>query len=278
MVLRFAISARYLPRPILALVALAGIGTGARAQLYTTDPYDPYGRYVRNYVYPGGGDGFAANVAARSRNYVAPNQFDRYSDDLDSPFGGGRGTRYDDAYRRYDEVFERDYVPNRNVDEKYRNDRDRREGEMIQAMREPDAKKRDKLIREIEQRAKRSASELSLSVRRGNGDAVAPNASGRRPAQAPVGITRASDPGDPTIPMNPGRRARPGATRGTNSAAPARSTSSAPAAPSATSGRSPSTAGGRGREDSSSAPSPSDVLNRSREMSRERETIPPAPR
>ena len=241
-----------------AMAVLAATATSARAQLYTTDPYDPSGRDFRQYVYPGGGQGFGSVVADRSRNYVAPNQFDRYTDDLDLPLGG-KGSRYDSAFRRYDTDFQRSYIPNRKADASYYEARDKRESAMIEAMQEPDPTKRDQLVREATAKSRRATSDVSLSMRR----------------VATVG----------SIPPSPRRRAA-ARTSAAVPPAPGRSATASPSrleippAPRGTRGSPAATPSAAGRAALPTAPRssdlPSDVLRRSRAMS-QRRSIPTTP-
>ena len=248
---------RLLPA-VVATGLIAAMASSVRAQLYSTDPYDPSGRDFRQYVYPGGGQGFSTVVAERARNYVAPNQFDRSTDDLDLPLGG-RGYRYDSAYRQYDSEFQRSYIPNRKADAPYYEARDKRDRTMIEAMQETDPKKRDQMVREATANSRRATSDISLSTRRvANGREIPAAPRRRTTARSSVGVPPA--PGRRTT-ASPSRSVIPPAPRGASSSSvaprPAPGRASLPAAP--------------GTSDL-----PTDILNRSRAMS-QRRTLPPAP-
>lgn len=246
-------------------LAASAFGKSAVAQLYTPDPYD---RTYRGYAYPSANDinyrngGGPAPGQARI-GAVAPNQMDRLDEEL------GLSSRYDSAFRRFDRDFDRQYVPNRESDKKYYQDRERREREMIRAMTERDPQRRNSRVREAEDGARRGASDLSLSPRRVGSVASAPSAPTRRSPRT-GGPAAAS-----SAPPAPVRRSRPATSAPTSGAesprdlttpAPSRTqrrdagdSSVTPPAPTRRSGRAPSAAG-NARE-----PLPTDVLRRARE-------------
>lgn len=256
----------------LALVCL--FTTQARAQLFSADPYDPYGRAYRSFAYPGAGDNPSLPNATRyPQGPSGGSRANRFQDFANDPsFGGlggfdGRSSRYDAAFRRYDRDFGRVSSPAQQADAKYIADRDRREQAMIKAMRERDPKRRDQLVRQVEEKASSTGSELGPSLRRGASPSSTPS--------APPLRSRAST--------------RPSGTAPAGTAAPARAGAAPTAAEAAARGDGtraatppppplPSTRRARAAE-----PRPSEVLERSRRLDSQREgatespSIPPTP-
>lgn len=271
---RLADTVRRLVGPSLALVGLVGIPSISMGQLYTTDPYDPAGRPFRGYVYPRGGDEFAAGYAPRARGYVAPNQLDRYTDDLDMPLGS-RGSRYDSAFRRFDEDFGRVYQPT-DKDKKYVEERERRERNLIGAMTERDPKKRASLLREAEQESKKASSDPLLSIRRGASGTGVANAPTRRAPRSKPSTTKPSVGGAAPTRIPPASSTtRPRPAAGGSSPSPDTAPNRIQPKPAAGTGAAPSS----GRTSSAlrsidrSSALPTDVLRRSRE--REAASRPP---
>jgi len=236
-----------------ALFAMAVAASSARAQLQTPDPYDPYGRAYRSFAYPGASDGpYGPGAGPPNRSGLATaNQFDLRGTDLG--FSGGLRTgRYDNAYRRFDREFGREYVPNQKADEEYYKDREKRESESIRAMIDRNPARRGALDRDAGAEAARQPNtESNLSVRRG-----IPAAPARRPSRSGVAAA--------TSTAAPRRAAAP--TDSSRTPAPARRgsvDSSIPPAP-------PS--GRRGLERADDV-RPSDVLQRSRDFDRPREKV-----
>ncbi|MDB5353371.1 MAG: hypothetical protein JWN86_4618 [Planctomycetota bacterium] len=239
----------------IAIASLVGLASAfatksANAQLYSTDPYDPYGRPFRSFVYPGASDGPYGPGAGPVRRATAPNQFDRLGDDLVFS-GGSRGGRYDGAYRRFDEEFGRNYVPNEQADAQYIKDREKREQDMIRAMRERDPKRRADILKDVNAESKRVESDLGVSVRRG----AATGPISRAPSRRAVPAAGAAAP--PT-------RAPGSATSRSRASAdvPKRAAATVPPAP-------PSGRKARELEDAR----PSDVLERNQRIDRARAPI-----
>jgi len=227
----------------LGLTFLSG---SARAQLYTADPYDPYGKAYRAYTYPS--SGFEPGTAGPVRNRApAPNQFDRLGDDLG--LGGEQYGRYDRAYRRFDREFGRQYTPNEKADASFNAERERGEADLIRSMRERSPARYDLPDR---------------TPRGGSPDEPARDASTNRrasPAPRAPGL-RDSRPSDaPPAPRLPDRLRPTGGNQ-------ARSSSIAPRPPAPTGAARPTSAPRPGS--GSTVPSPSDVLDRSQKMERGR--------
>lgn len=239
--------------------------SSSHAQLYTADPYDPPGRGFRQYAYPGADEGYPGSYAARAR-IVRPNQFERADDDLGISTGRvGRPGRYSDT----DRLYGRDPAPSDKADRKYFTERDRREQAMLDATRESDPKKRDRMVREAEKQGRRAASDVSLSVRRSApaGGAAIPPAPLRASANA---ANRGARPSASSIPPAPTRRVptAAGSTGETRTAAPRRSGGASASANRSIIPPPPSTSRSRERDDVN--PLPSDVLERARERDRSR--------
>ena len=267
---RLASAARLAVGPILVLMGMVAMPTVSRGQLYTTDPYDPSGRAYRSYVYPRGGDEFAAGFAPRGRGYVAPNQLDRYTDSLDSGLGG-RGARYDSSFRRFDTDFGRVYTQS-DQDKKYVESRERRERDMIRAMTERDPKKRAQLVREAEDESKKGTGDTSLSVRRGASGptvATAPTRRAPRPSGAANGRPAAGSVAPTRRPETPSTTGRsPSSTRSGTNVAPTRPR---PASPASGGSAAPTSSRSRPTERMIDRvnPRPSDVIRRSQERNAE---------
>ena len=255
------------PAFIMTIALLQGASSSASAQLYTADPYDPAGRGFRQYAYPGAEEGYPGSYAARAR-IARQTQFDRADDDLGfSTTGrGGRRGRYDDNERLNDQ----DPRPTDKADRQYYAARDRRERAMVDATREPDPKKRDRMVREAEQEGRRAASDLSLSVRRSaTNRATIPPAPSR--ATSANAANRAAGTSGSAIPPVPGRRASSAASSAAPSgiAVPRRSNATAAAA-GTRSAIPPPPSASRDRERDPIDPLPSDVLERAREREQTR--------
>ena len=238
----------------------------ASAQLYTADPYDPAGRGFRQYAYPNADEGYPGSYAARSR-IVRPNQFDRSDDDLGFPTSGLGARR--GLYGNYDRLSERDFVPNEKADRQYFADRERRERAMLKATLERDPKKRDQMIREAEQEARKESSERSLSVRR-----TVPAQGSVPPAPVrPSSGSRATSSGSArsgvTVPPPPSARGAGGSAATRGASVPARpSPSSTASGPRSSIPPPPSSS--RTRSDDASDPLPTDVLERNKARDRPR--------
>ncbi len=249
---------RFLTTTIVALVTSAGLGSTVTAQLFSPDPYDPYGRAYRAYAYPGAGYNPSLPNATRfSQGATGANNANQFQGFLNDPGLGtfGRSSRYDGAFRKFDSAFDRNTSPGDKADAKYFEERERREQAMIRAMVERDPKKRDELVRKADAEAKKSGGILGPSVRRGGSAASVPSAPALttrvRAARTPAANSGASPGATPTpstgaAPLTPEARRLP----------------PAPSLPDVSERRSPS------RVDAARvnrpARSPSEVLERSR--------------
>jgi hypothetical protein len=169
-------------RPTIAGLALAACvltGPTARAQFYSTDPYDPYGRAYRSFAYPGAGYNPSlpnhtmfgeGGIGPDAYSSMSPfNQFEAYINSGPSA-PGLRSGRYDQAYRAYDDVFDRTYssagAGQYDVDEPYYNNLRERDDLYFKALKEKDPKKRAELMRDLDKLNRKTANSLGASVRR----------------------------------------------------------------------------------------------------------------
>jgi hypothetical protein len=117
------------------------------------NPYEPFSSEFRKYSTPGGFNPFDAMSNNRSQNNT-------FQSDLDQLFGGretatGRSRdsgRYYNAFRKYDQDFDRLYRPNQDVDRLYNERKTSRESLYLKAFREKDPKKRSALMKDFNRR------------------------------------------------------------------------------------------------------------------------------
>jgi hypothetical protein len=257
---------------IFVAVAVAGLEGSAHAQLYGPDPYDPDGRPFKAYAYPGAGEVYGG-MGGRPRPsgaYNGPNQFDRMDQDLGFPTTGldarsggrfGYTTGYDPSR----------YIPNEKADRKYFASREKQEQAMLKASLERDPKKRAQMMKEAEAEAKKNASDISLSVRRGDsaGRSNIPAPPARAARSRPAGS--AASGGGSAIPAPPPLRSRAATTGSASPTAPPRNRAPADATDTKIPPPPPTS---RLRDSGSTGlePRPTDVLDRARNFDRSRET------
>lgn len=144
----------------LALLAAAGLAAAAPAagQYITTDPYRPFSDQYQAYAFPIYPNNPALPNQGRLTNSSPYNSFQLYLNSPESYYdrsgirGGDQGLPYYSAYRKYDDLYQRRYVPNAGIDKDYYRDRRAREQAYFDALREPDAKRRAQLLRDVDRR------------------------------------------------------------------------------------------------------------------------------
>ena len=114
----------------------------------TYNPYEPYNSQFREYARPGGLNPFDAMPTNRSQNSTYESEMDRLIGGRETESGRSRDTdRYYNAYRKYDEQFNRLYKPNQDVDKLYNQRKTSRETVYFKALREKDPKKKAEMMR-----------------------------------------------------------------------------------------------------------------------------------
>jgi hypothetical protein len=167
---------------VLALALAAGVWLAASpvyGQL-TPDPYNIVGEFNSQYepfmfAREPNADSMIPNQSRfRSRaGFRGANRFQSYLNDTDSLDGesdpganyrrSGAGTRYFDAFRRYDDGFGRVYRPNEKADQSFYSDLDERNQKYFEARKEKDPRKRAQLLREYNLEKLRASRSLSSS-------------------------------------------------------------------------------------------------------------------
>lgn len=177
---------------------LGGLGASAYGQSLTVDPYRPYYssfRATANPIYPP-----PPSFPNQSRFARGPltgpagaNQFSGGGlggpvvvDEPNDGFGGMPGSRYDSAFRYYDSMFGRDYVPNRDIDGRFFENKQKRDELYLEALSTKDRRKRAALLRQVDELRLRSAREVDANSRNRAG------ASSGRSAASSSGGTRGS--------------------------------------------------------------------------------------
>ncbi|MGE3822273.1 MAG: hypothetical protein AB7I30_22895 [Isosphaeraceae bacterium] len=293
-------STRHLSRTCLATILTLGVGAwlsqSAALGQHTPDPYNIVGEYNNQYepfMYarePNAESLFPNQNRLRDRAaYRSANRFQSYLDgagSLDGEFDtganfrrSGGGSPYFQAYRKYDEGFNRVYRPNEKADEAYFSELDQRNQKYFDAMKERDPRKRAQLLREYNMEKLRAARMLSTprsSLDRMTGgsrlDRPSSPFSAVEEADSPATRTRESATGAPT-------RSRTGPTGTSRDLVPPltspRASSSSPLRAPRSSGLSapspPRTRSAPGsapplRRPSTSAPRPSSVLERNERL------------
>lgn len=129
-----------------SLIMALTMGTADGQAVY--NPYEAMSSPFRNYSRPGGLNPFETMSGNRS-------QSNTFQEDMDALFGGREtskglsrdSNRYYNAFRRYDEAFDRIYRPNMEVDQIYNERRSSRESVYFKAFREKNPRKRAELMR-----------------------------------------------------------------------------------------------------------------------------------
>jgi hypothetical protein len=285
---------------ILAVAGTLVLGRPADAQYATTIPLKPWTADYDSYVYPIVPNNAAIPNASRyMQPSGGPNQLNEYYGQIsnnmeaamstlpaDAPDVRGRMVPYTSAFRRFDREFKRVYQPNREVDAKYYQARNKRDELYIQATTASDPRTRTEAMRKLREFDEKNQSLVGYSRRREgpasrlpgsaslparpSAPAPPPPSSGARvpaPAPPPPSAARVPAPAEPAGEVEPLFAQSYGGMPTLNPytsritvprqmAAPRPGASRAPVPPPAP----------------SAAPSPDDVLRRSRGMD-----IPPAP-
>ena len=173
----------------LAMAAAFWMHSAAMAQLFSPDPYDPYGRAYRSYAYPNAGDNPSLPNATRfpqgpGGGGSRANQLEGFMNDPSMNGLGGRSSRFDGSSRRFSRNIVEEPSNAQKADAKYFEEREKREQAMIRAMLERDPKKRDQMVRDAQKDAAKSGTALGASVRRGASPANVPAAPALRARRA----------------------------------------------------------------------------------------------
>lgn len=177
---------------LLALVAAGVLPSNSSAQLLTPDPYNPFGRSFASFAYPGAGfnPSLPNHVLYGFRGF-GPDSFpgsgtvNPFQRPLDEPgVPTSRITRYDAAFRAYDEGFRRSSTPNQDADNAYFDLVARRDDAYFQMLRERDPKKRETLKEEYDKLVRQVAKELATS-RRTARSAIPDTAANRNSSRPP---------------------------------------------------------------------------------------------
>lgn len=224
----------------------------AKSQLFSPDPYDPYGRAYRSFAYPNAGDNPSLPNATRYAQGPAAtasraNQFEGFMNDPTMTGFGGRSSRYDSAFRRIDRDLGRQPTDAEATDAKYFQAREKREQALLRAMLERDPKKREELVRTAEKEAADSGGLLGPSSRRRSGTSTIPPSPRLKPKKPVSGASSAR------IRPAPRGAKPPASTSGTPASG---STSTPPPPPAVRPARKPAT--------SPRPRTPSEILERNR--------------
>jgi hypothetical protein len=214
---------------VLSLILMLALPSSSRGQALAVDPYRPYyGMYdaATNPAYP---PNLAFPNAARyqyggplgNRRPGSANQMQSFMDSIGAgvALDGGSGMqglpfsplsrmgRYDSVFREYDGMYGRVYTPNETADERYLQERQKRDELYYEALRTTDRRKRGELMKKLEEATRRMNRELD-TPRRSRTEALGPRtARNLRPA---VGATRGTErpeagEGLPTLPETTAR-------------------------------------------------------------------------
>lgn len=142
---------RVLARFLFASGISASLCSGLAYGQSAYNPYEQNTSQFRNFARPGGSNPFESMSGNRSQSST-------YQQEMDKLFGGRETSsglsrdkqRYYNAFRKYDEEFDRLYRPNLNVDQAYNERRSTRESVYFKAFREKDPRKRADLMKAFE--------------------------------------------------------------------------------------------------------------------------------
>lgn len=292
-------------RCLKAAVGWALVGGGvAFAQPHTPDPYKPLNGQYDSFVFPIAPDNPALPGQARLQResgYTGASRSNRFDQFLDEPIedegdfsansrarSGGIGQPYYRAGRRPN-TGEQAYIPNRKSDEKFYRSQDQRDDLFFKAIRERDPKKRAELMQQVDRMSSRTSRSAGASTARATAastparaatttrSATPPrNAAPARRSPAPAAATRADTPPAPSS-ESPGAT-RPNASGSTIPPAPSLfPDEDRPAARRRSIPPAPSVTNPRAATAPRSAPTPSEILERSRRQGSSTST-PAAPR
>ncbi|MBI1323360.1 hypothetical protein GC170_09255 [bacterium] len=115
------------------------------------NPYEQNSSQFRNFARPGGSNPFESMSGNRSQSSTFQQEMDKLFGGRETSSGLSRDKqRYYNAFRKYDEEFDRLYRPNVNVDQAYNERRSTRESVYFKAFREKDPRKRADLMKAFE--------------------------------------------------------------------------------------------------------------------------------
>lgn len=180
----------------LAAALVASTERTAVAQYATSIPFNPWQAQYEAFVYPVVSSNLALPNQARNQFGYGPAVRDDYGNF--DPFGdyrnwansltpnlstvspenrdrvgsanGGRYLPYYSFNRLYDADYNRYYTPNAAVDQRYYEDRQRREDLYLQTLSEQDPQKRAELLRQLEQANRATRRDLGITRRRNPGE------------------------------------------------------------------------------------------------------------
>jgi len=117
----------------------------------TYNPYEAMSSQFRNFSRPGGMNPFNTMSGNRSQSNSFQEEMDRFFGGRETTSGLSRDRdRYYNAFRKYDEEFDRLYRPNQDVDRVYNERRNSRESDYFKAFREKNPKRRAELMRSFD--------------------------------------------------------------------------------------------------------------------------------
>lgn len=115
------------------------------------NPYEQNSSQFRNFARPGGSNPFDSMSGNRSQSSTFQQEMDKLFGGRETSGGLSRDKqRYYNAFRKYDQEFDRLYRPNVNVDQAYNERRSSRESVYFKAFREKDPRKRADLMKAFE--------------------------------------------------------------------------------------------------------------------------------
>lgn len=131
--------------------ATAWLSAGAAFGQSAYNPYEMNTSQFRNFSRPGGTNPFDAVSGNRSQSSSFQQEMDKLYGGRETSSGLSRDRdRYYNAFRKYDEEFERVYRPNLSVDQAYNERRSSRESIYFKAFREKDPRRRAELMKKFE--------------------------------------------------------------------------------------------------------------------------------
>lgn len=129
------------------------ISAGSAFAQSAYNPYEMNASQFRNFSRPGGSNMFESMSGDRSQSSTFQQEMDKLFGGRETSAGLSRDKqRYYNAFRKYDEEFDRLYRPNQDVDRAYNERRSSRESVYFKAFREKDPRKRAELMKSFEKR------------------------------------------------------------------------------------------------------------------------------
>lgn len=162
------------------------------------NPYEPFSSEFRKYSTPGGFNPFDAMSNNRSQNNTFQSELDQLFGGRETSTGRSRDSgRYYNAFRKYDEDFDRLYRPNQDVDRLYNERKTSRESLYLKAFREKDPKKRSELMKDFKRRenlATLEEDETELNPQESSRERATPRMPSSRSRISPRSSSRERDP------------------------------------------------------------------------------------